>query len=131
MYKKTISYTDFEGTDRTETFWFNLTKAELAELQLTYPGGFAEYLQHIVDAQNQAEIVKMFKEILKMSYGEKDPTGRRFIKSKELTDEFLQTAAYSELFMLFATNEKEATAFINGIVPQIEEPNRQALAAAN
>lgn len=122
MLAKPITYTDYNGEERTETFYFNLTKAELAELNLTTEGGLQEAIQKIIDAKNIPEVTKWFKRIILMAYGEKSLDGKRFIKSKELAEEFTQTEAYSELFMELLTDEGKAADFINAIVPKIEKP---------
>lgn len=121
MLIKPITYTDYDGVERTENFMFNLTKAELAELNLTTEGGLQAVIQKIVDSRDIPEITKWFKRIIMMAYGERSADGRRFIKSQELTEEFLQTEAYSELFIELITDEKAAAAFINGIIPQVEK----------
>lgn len=123
MLIKPITYTDYDGVERTENFMFNLTKAELTELNLTTEGGLQVVIQRIIDSRDVPEITKWFKKIIVMAYGEKSADGRRFIKSKELTDEFLQTEAYSELFMELLSDEKAAATFINGILPQVEKSN--------
>jgi len=121
MLTKSITYTDYDGVERTENFMFNLTKAELAELNLTTEGGLQAVIQKIVDSRDIPEITKWFKRVIMMAYGERSADGRRFIKSQELTEEFLQTEAYSELFIELITDEKAAAAFINGIIPQVEK----------
>lgn len=118
MVKKTINYVDYNGTDRTEDFYFNLSKAEIAEMELSTTGGLSEKIKRIVESKDQAEIVKEFKTIIAKSYGIKSEDGKRFIKSKEITEEFMQTEAYSELFMELATNVDAASSFIQGIIPK-------------
>lgn len=117
MLKKTITYTDYNGVERTEDKYFNLSKAEIMEMEMSTAGGFAEMVQGIVKAQDGPAIMKIFKDIILKSYGEKSPDGKRFIKSKELSDEFSQTEAYSDLFMELCTDAEAAAAFINGIIP--------------
>ena len=117
MLKKEIAYTDYNGVERKETFYFNLSKAEITEMELTTVGGFAEMIQKIVDAQDAPSIIKTFKDLVLKSYGEKSPDGKRFIKTKELRDSFEQTEAYSTLFMELATNAAAASEFVNGIIP--------------
>lgn len=117
MLTKTITYTDYNGTERTEKFYFNLSKAELMEMELTTAGGYGEMLQNIVNAQDGPTLVKIFKELVLKAYGQKSPDGKRFIKSEELSTEFAQTEAYSILFMELATNAKAASEFVNGIIP--------------
>lgn len=132
MLNKTITYTDFNGGERTEVFHFNLSKAELMEMELSTSGGFAEMVQGVVNAQDGPAIIKIFKDIILKAYGQKSPDGKRFIKSEELSKEFSETEAYSELFMELATNADAAAEFINGIIPadaaaQIAKENPQSL----
>lgn len=117
MLKKTMTYTDYNGVERTEDFYFNLSKAEVMEMQMSTTGGLAEMIQRIVAAQDAPAIIKIFKELVLKAYGQKSADGKRFIKSEELSAEFAQTEAYSQLFMELATDDKAAAAFVNGIVP--------------
>ena len=118
MLKKTIKYTDYDGNEREEDFYFNLSKAEVTEMELSKEGGMSEYIKKISAAQNAPELIKLFKEIITKSYGEKSLDGKRFIKNQELTEAFVQTEAYSELFVELASNADEAVKFINGIMPK-------------
>ena len=117
MLKKTIKYTDYNGVERNEDFLFNLSKAEIMEMEMGTTGGLAEMITNIVNTKNAPEIIRVFKEVILKAYGEKSADGNRFIKSKELSDGFAQTEAYSELFMELALNADAAAKFINGIVP--------------
>ena len=117
MVVKKIKYKDFNGVEREEEFMFNLTEAEITEMELTTDGGLSDSIKKIISAQDTPEIIKTFKMLLLKSYGEKSADGRRFIKSEELTEAFTQTNAYSQFFMELATDDKAAIAFINGIIP--------------
>lgn len=117
MLKKTVTYVDYNGVERTEDFYFNLSKAEIAEMEMSVDGGLSEMIQTIVKSKDNKQIVEMFKQMVLRSYGEKSPDGRRFIKNKELSDAFSQTEAYSEIFMELALNEQAAADFVNGIMP--------------
>lgn len=117
MIKKTIAYTDYNGIERKEDFYFNLTKAEVMELEMSTQGGLAEMIQRIVAAQDQPAIIKVFKELIIKAYGVKSPDGKKFIKNQEVVDDFVQTEAFSELFMELATDADAAAKFVNGIVP--------------
>lgn len=117
MLKKTITYTDYNGLERTEDFYFNLTKAEIMEMEMSTTGGFAEMLQKIVAAQDAPAIIKVFKDITLKAYGEKSADGKRFIKNDELREAFSQTEAYSQLFMELATDADAASNFIKAIIP--------------
>ena len=117
MVVKKIKYTDFNDVEREEEFMFNLTEAEITEMELTTDGGLSDSIKKIISAQDTPEIIKTFKMLLLKSYGEKSADGRRFIKSEELTEAFTQTNAYSQFFMELATDDKAAIAFINGIIP--------------
>lgn len=117
MLKKTITYTDYNGVERTEDHYFNLSKAEILEMELTTTGGLAETIQRIVSAKDTPAIVKIFKDLILKAYGMKSPDGKRFMKSDEISKEFAQTEAYSQLFMELATDADAAAAFVNGIIP--------------
>ena len=117
MLKKTITYTDYNGNERTEDFYFNLTKAEVMEMEMSTSGGLAETIQRIVAAQDAPAIIKIFKELVLKSYGVKSMDGKRFMKSDAIREEFAQTEAYSILFMELATDAEAASKFVNGIVP--------------
>lgn len=133
MIKKTITYTDYNGVERTEDFYFNLSKAELMEMELGTDGGFTELLTKIVKTKDVPSLTKIFKEFIFRAYGEKSSDGKRFIKSPELSEAFSQTEAYSILFMELATNDEKAAEFMNGVIPsdlseKVKEKDLKALA---
>lgn len=117
MLKKTIEYTDYNGVERKEDFYFNLSKAEITEMEFGVAGGLSEMLAKIIATQDGPKIAEFFKMLILKSYGEKSPDGRRFIKNKELSDAFEQTEAYSNLYVELATNSDAAAKFVNGIIP--------------
>ena len=118
MVEKKIKNTDFNGVEREGEYMFNLTEAEITEMELTTDGGLRDSIKKIISAQDTPQIIETFKMLLLKSYGEKSADGRRFIKSDELSKEFTQTNAYSQLFMELANDDKAAVAFINGIIPE-------------
>ena len=118
MVKKTIKYTDYNGKEREEDYYFNLSKVELLEMEMSAEGGLENKIKKIVESDNKAEIVKYFKEIIKKSFGKKSEDGKRFIKNPKDFEEFEQTEAYVNLFMELATNADAGANFINGIIPQ-------------
>lgn len=122
MLKLTRTYNDYNGASRTEDFYFNLTQAEVTEMELSVDGGLVEMINRIVAAQDGKQIIAVFKDVILRAYGEKSPDGKRFIKSQELRDAFAQTEAYSDLFMELATDAEAAARFINGIIPQGKKP---------
>ncbi len=117
MLKKTITYTDYNGSERTEDFYFNLTEAEIMEMEMGTSGGLAEMIQRIVAAQDAPAIIKIFKDLVLRAYGEKSPDGKRFMKSEQIANDFSYTEAYSKLFMELATDADAAAKFVNGIIP--------------
>lgn len=117
MLKQTITYTDYDGNEVTEDLFFNLNKAELMEMQLSTQGGLDAHLKKIVDNNDTTQIMAVFKNIILKSYGKKSEDGKRFIKNKELMEEFAQSEAYSELFMKLLSDEKAAANFMNGVIP--------------
>lgn len=118
MLKKTINYKDYNDVERTEDFYFNLSKAEAMEMELSISGGLTEMIRKIVAAQDTPTIIATFKQIILKAYGEKSADGRRFIKSEELSKAFSETEAYSNLYMELATDANAAAEFVNGIVPK-------------
>ena len=118
MISKTIKYTDYNDVEREETFYFNLSKAELMEMELGVVGGYTAYLKRISETQDVPALAAIFKDLILKTYGVKSDDGKRFIKSEELTKAFEQTEAYSELYMELATNTESAINFVNGVIPR-------------
>lgn len=121
MITENIKYTDYNGVEREEKFLFNLSKAELMEMEMGTTGGLTEMIQKIVETQDAPSIIKIFKELILKAYGEKSADGKRFIKVNDqgvpLSIGFSQTEAYSQLFMKLATDADAAAKFVRGIVP--------------
>ena len=121
MIKKTVTYTDYNGVERTENFYFNLSKAEVMEMEMSTEGGMAESIQKVVDAKDAPAIIRVFKDLVLKAYGVKSDDGRRFMKTKpdgtRYADDFKETEAYSQIFMELATDADEAAKCVNGIVP--------------
>ena len=132
MLKKTIEYVDYDGNTRKEDFYFNFSEAELAEMELKVPGGMSATLNRIINSRDDTELVRIFKDLILQSYGEKSPDGKRFIKSEELSKAFTQTEAYSKLFMELASDSQAASDFVKAIIPASiqNEVNKQALPSA-
>lgn len=120
MIKWPITYTDYDGVEHTEDFYFNLNKAEIMEMDLKANGAYAKYLQRIVDEQDGRALAEEFKRLILGSYGKKSDDGRRFVKSQEIRDEFEQSEAYSELFMQLATDAATCEKFIQGVMPKVD-----------
>lgn len=131
MLKKTITYTDYNEITHTETYYFNLSKAECMEMEMSTSGGLTEMINKIIETQDVPAIIKIFKDLILKAYGVKSPDGKRFIKSEELSTAFAQTEAYSVLFMELATNAEEAAAFVNGIMPSIDKKSNPVVVPAN
>ena len=118
MLKRTMKYEDYNGNQITEDFYFNLTEAELAEMQLSVDGGMAALMETVVNTNDIPTLIKVFKKILLASYGKKSPDGKRFIKNDAIREEFEQCPVYSDLFMELAGDATKAANFINAIIPQ-------------
>lgn len=118
MYKITESYTDYDGNERKEDFYFNFTEAELAKMELSVTGGLTTIIQRAIDAKDVPSLIKIFEDLISKSYGQKSLDGRRFIKSPEILEEFKQTEAYSQIYMRMATDEKAAAEFVNNVMPK-------------
>jgi hypothetical protein len=137
MLKKEITYEDFNGDTVTETFYFNIGKTELMELEVERKEGMEAWLKTIADADDRKTMLAEFKRIILLAYGQKSPDGKRFIKTPELREEFSQTAAFEALFMSMITDEGVASSFIIGALPRdlgreaekrVEDENKLAAA---
>ncbi len=117
MLKKTITYTDYNGVTRTEDFYFNLNKAELFQMEFGTEGTFTNVIKKIAQTKDVPTMVSLMKDVILKSYGEKSPDGRRFIKSEELSNNFSQTEAFSELYLELALDDQKASEFLNGLMP--------------
>lgn len=121
MLTKKITYTDYFGEERTETFYFNLTKAELVDMNYSVNGGFSEMLQRIIAEKDSVQIAKIFKELILKAYGERSSDGRHFYKIDDeghsLANKFAQTEAFSELYMELLSNEEVGAKFFRDILP--------------
>lgn len=122
MYKKTITYTDYNNVERTEDFWFNFSKAEIMEMEMSVDGGMSALMKKVASTQDAPSLVKIFKDLVLDAYGERSADGRRFMKhddnGRRLSDNFKETEAYSVLFMELAFDDKAAAEFMNGIIPK-------------
>lgn len=128
MFKKRIKYVDYNGNQREEDFYFNLTRTELTEMEFSSVGGLQNYIKKIIDAQSGQEIIAVMKDLIFKSYGEKSLDGKYFNKSKELSEAFSHTEAYNILFMELATDDKAAAEFVNGIIPKDLDAEKQVSA---
>ena len=134
MYKTTVTFENFEGEKVTKDLYFNLTKAEIMKLQLSYKQGFDKYVEDIIhplDGEpDPQKIMDLFEMLILKSYGVRTEDG--FIKSPEKAQAFVSTEAYSELFMKLLSDEKAQTEFFMGIMPRdIAAQAQVELAKAN
>lgn len=130
MLKKEITYTDYDGLERTETFYFNISKAEYTELELTTPGGLEEMLRTISGKKDIPAMIDFFKRLINLSYGVKSADGRKMVKNQDVLNDFLQSEAYSELFTELLTDATAAVTFIANIMPIDKETANEATANA-
>ena len=119
MFKKTITYNDFNGVERTEDFYFHLTKAELIKLEFSESGGLTHIIEEITKEEDTEALLNIFDKIIRMGYGKRSLDGKHFEKKPEYADSFLASEAYSELFMEFMQDADKASEFINGIVSSV------------
>jgi len=118
MLKKEITWTDFDGNERTETFYFNLSKVEVAAMEMSVDGGWVKWVERVVKEKREPVLIELFKDLILQSYGIKSNDGRRFEKSPEISKEFSETGAFEVLFLELSMSAEAAAAFFNGIVPQ-------------
>lgn len=125
MIVKTVTYTDFDGNERTEDFRFTFTEAELAEMEMSLNGGLSQLLEKIVKENDNKQLIEYFKKLVVGAYGVKSLDGRNFDKSEEVKKNFVSSAAYSKIFMELATDTNAATEFVNGIIPSNIDTNKK------
>lgn len=116
MFKKTIKYTDYNGVERNEAFYFNLSPADLLDMEVE-SGGYKQMLQNIIESQDVVSLMKAFKDIIRRSYGVKSSDGKHFVKTYENFLAFQSTPAYSEMIMEFINDTDKAIEFVNGVMP--------------
>lgn len=126
MLKKTVTYIDFDGNERTEDFFFNLTEQEIAEMELSTEGGLGNFINKAVAAKSQVELIELFKKLILAAYGVKSADGRRFVKNDAVREDFMSTQAFSDIYMELVQDADKASAFFNGIVPK-EKPVKNAI----
>ena len=126
MLKKTVTYIDFDGNERTEDFFFNLTEREIAEMELSTEGGLGNFINKAVAAKSQVELIELFKKLILAAYGMKSADGRRFVKNDAVREDFMSTQAFSDIYMELVQDADKASAFFNGIVPK--EKNKAPVA---
>ena len=130
MYKKTITYTDFNGTERTEDFYFHMTQAEILKMEYSQEGGMTNVIQKIIETEETTKLLPLFETVVRMSYGKRSVDGRHFEKKQEYTDQFLASEAYSNMFIEFMMNADEAAKFINNVCKKIDvDENRKSLSS--
>lgn len=118
MLKRDVTYEDFNGEKKTETFYFNLSRTEMIELEAKYPGGFSDNLKKVAASNDNTLMFVEFKKVILLAYGIKSEDGRRFVKTDENRDEFSQTAAFDALMTEVSTNENLLLEFLNGVFPK-------------
>lgn len=121
MYKITKKYTDFNGVEKEEDFYFNLTKADILKMELSEEGGMDKRLERLVKTKDMKEAIKVFEGLLLLSFGIKTDDGR-FVRSEEARQAFVSSAAYSEIYFDLATNPDEAQKFVNNVIPKLDNP---------
>lgn len=133
MYKCALTYEDFDGNSITEDFYFNLTKAEIIELEAEWEGGLQGTLDRLTKANDVKALVEMFKGLIAKTYGQRSEDGKRFRKTPDILGDFMDTNAYSEMFIKLATDSDFAAEFVNGIMPRdlMAEAKKQGLLDAD
>lgn len=121
MVKESITWTDYDGQERTEDFYFNLSQAEMVEMNLAIPGGLEKLLNDMINTKDVPKLADYFKTIICKAYGKKSPDGRKFMKSEEILDDFVSTEAYSIFYMSLATDAEKAADFINRVLPKLPD----------
>ena len=135
MFSRTFTYTGYDGKPHTDTWWFNLSEAELYEMELSKIGGVNGMMNRLLREEKPGEIVKMFKEIILGAVGERSADGRKFLKNEEIRQDFYQSKAYSDLFVELVSSGEALSTFLRGAIPEdvrlkLEAADKEAAEAA-
>lgn len=117
MRKEIITYTDFNDVERTEEHYFNISKSEIADMEMSANGGYSELLKRLVQTEDRPALSKIFKDFILKAYGIKSVDGKRFEKSEEISTAFSQTGAYDALYIKLLSDTKFAIDFVNSVFP--------------
>jgi hypothetical protein len=120
MHTHTISYTNFNGEERTKQLNFNLTEAELTKLQKDYlhEGGIQVVMNRAIESGDSKQLLDFFELLVHRSYGIKSADGEEFEKNPELMRRFENQAFYSDLYMSFFQDEgRVGQEFIRQVMP--------------
>lgn len=115
MLKRTITYPNIDDEMVTEEFYFGITKAELAEMEMEKPGGFKNYVEALIAANDGKTILTLIKDFIRMTVGHR--VNGRFVKDEEFTAAFMSSEPYSAIFMEFLQNPNSVEDFIKGVLP--------------
>lgn len=119
MIKETITFENLDGNTVTEDHYFHLSMKELTALELGPGVGLYDKLMAITSKGNNKETLEAFEEIIRLSYGQRiDGSASEFYKSPEISEKFMNSLAYDELFSSLLTSTTKTIAFINGIMPK-------------
>lgn len=118
MHKRTVTFEDYNGVERTEDFYFHFTKADILKMEMEKKGGLAEHIEKIIAAKDSPTLIKLFEKLVLDAYGVKSEDGREFIKNDEVRNSFKQTEAYSIIFTELALDDKKAAEFVNEVIPK-------------
>lgn len=129
MFKKTVTYKDYNDVERTETYHFHFSEAEILDMEMSVEGGFAERVQKIIDANDQTKLMKVIQKFVIDAYGVKSEDGKRFIKNEQVKTEFIESPAYSKIWMELVTNDQVAADFINNVIPADMKDQLASIAA--
>ena len=116
MLKKIVKYIDFNGNERSDTLYFNLTDVEVARLEVKFPGGLEKYINNFNAEERPDEILDLFETVLEMSYGIKSEDGRHFRKPPENTRDFMESAVYTKIFFELLSDADVAADFFKAVV---------------
>lgn len=124
MYKKTLTFVNYDGKEMTQDLYFHLNQTDLIKITAKYAKGFKDpkdvnlnkVSQDILSQGDWPKVVSLLEDVILGSYGERSYDGDLFIKSKEVRDKFEYSVAYAEMFELLLTDNNEMQAFMSKVV---------------
>lgn len=118
MITKTISYKNYNDLQVTRVFYFNWTIDEIAEWELSTPGGVQNWMDGIVKARSNETVMAIFRKVVGSSIGERTDDGEGFVKSKKARKQFIGSRAYDAMLIEFMENADRFANFFNELLPE-------------
>lgn len=118
MITREVTYTDYNGDEQTEKYYFDLTVPEMLELSFSSAGDIQSTLERLSNSRKVGEIFNIIQTLIFKSVGVKSDDGKRFVKNEEVLNDFKQSRGYESFLMKMMQDTDYASKFIEQLIPQ-------------